>query len=93
MGYYQVATKYDSAEWSQALATNYDVSAQTLFVNCPNPTHVIIRVDTAITVKFDAITNPAITVAANTAFELDLNFSKLFITTTGPTAVKIIFTA
>lgn len=92
MSYYQAPTKYDSAEWSQALVTDYDVSAQTLFVNCPNPNKVIIRTDTTMTVKFELTTNPAITVAANTSFELDLCVSKIYITTTGATAVKIILT-
>ena len=82
--------KYDSAEWSQAVATNYDVYAQTLFSNCKQPSHVVIRVDTAITVKFDSTSNSAITVAANTAFELtNFTFNKIYITTSGTTAVKI----
>jgi hypothetical protein len=92
MSFYQPPTKYDSAEWTQALATNYDVSAQALFVNCKNPTHVIIRTDTTMTVKFNATTNPAITVAANTEFSLDFNPHAIFITTTGSTAVKIVLT-
>lgn len=85
------AIKYDSAEWTQALATDYDVSAQTLFANCKRPTRAIIRVDQAITVKFNGTTNPAITVSANTTFDLDFEFHSLFITTSGSTAVKIIF--
>ncbi len=94
----QYPTRYDSAEWTQAVATNYDVSAQTLFVNCKSPTHVVIRTDTTMTVKFGtssksgtiaATSGAAITVAANTAFEIDLVFYSMVITTTGNTAVKI----
>lgn len=90
--YAQARTKYDSAEWTQALVTNYNVSAQTLFVNCANPTYVAIRTDATITVKFNSITNPSITIAANTVFELsDFQFQSLYVTTTGDSAIKIFF--
>ena len=88
----QKATLYDSAEWTAGVVTNYDVSAQTLFVNCLNPSHVVVRADAAITVRFNSTTAPAITVSANTAFELDFQFQAMYITTSGATAVKIVFT-
>lgn len=91
MAYFQPPTAYDSAEWTQATATDYDVSAQALFSACVNPTHVVIRCDQTMTVKFNATTNSSITVAANTAFELDIQFYKLFVTTTTSTAIKIVF--
>jgi hypothetical protein len=86
------ASKYDNAEWTTGTLTNYDVATpnQTLFVNCLRPNKVVIRADGAITVKFNSTSNPAITVAANTAFELDISFTSLYITTTGATAVKIL---
>ena len=88
----QLPTKYDSAEWSSGGAvTNYDVSAQALFVNCLNPQKVVIRADQAITVKFNSTSNPAFTVSANTAFDLDFQFQKMYITTTVDTAIKILF--
>ncbi len=88
---HQAPTQYDSAEWTQAIATNYDVSQQALFVNCLNPTHVVIRVDADVTAKFNDINNPVITIKANTAFEWTFQFHSLFITTTGSTSVKILF--
>lgn len=88
----QAATLYDAAEWNAGVVTDYDVSAQTLFVNCKNPTYVSIRTDAAITVKFNETTNPGFTVSANTAFDLNFQFHKMYITTTGASAVKILFT-
>lgn len=89
--YNQPPTLYDSAEWSQAAATDYDVSAQSLFINCPNPRKVVVRSDQAITIKFNATGNSGITVSANTAFELDYQCQAMYITTTTDTAVKILF--
>ncbi len=84
---------YDSAEFTAGVVTDYDVSAQTLFVNCKNPQRVVIRTDAAISVKFNSVSSPAITVSANTAFELDdFLFYAMYITTTGSTAIKILFT-
>ncbi len=93
--YTQVDSGYDSAEWTQTGgAVNYDVSAQTLFVNCKVPKHVMIRTDQTITVRFNLTNAPAITVSANTAFDLDgFGFYALFVTTTVDTAIKILFTA
>lgn len=84
---------YDSAEWTTGIVTDYDVSAQSLFVNCKAPTYVSIRVDTAITVRFNGTTpatSPAITISPNTTFELPIFLTGIYITTTAPTAVKII---
>lgn len=83
-------TKYDSAEWTQATATDYDVSAQALFSNCKRPSKVVVRVDQDITLKFNDTSNPSITVRANTSFDLDFEFHALYITTTTSTAVKIL---
>jgi hypothetical protein len=91
-GYKQNATLYDSAEWTQGVSTNYDVSAQTLFVNCKNPTWVSVRTDTTLTVKFNSTTAPAITINANTEFVMDFQFHHMYLTTTGDSAVKIVFT-
>lgn len=95
----QYPVQYDSAEWSSGVVTKYDVTAQTLFVNCKTPTHVVVRVDVATTIYFGTsshltgdilATNAApITVAANTAFEIDLVFTSMLITTSAPTNVKI----
>ena len=84
--------RYDSAEWTQATVTNYDVSAQTLFVNCLNPQYVQIRTDATITVRFNSTTAPAMTVLANTAFELYLDFHHMYVTTTGSTVIRVVFT-
>ena len=86
------AIKYDCAEWTQATVTDYDVSAQALFDNCNEPTKIIIRSDQTMTVRFNGTgaASPAITVAANTAFELDIRMTAVYITTTTSTAVKII---
>jgi hypothetical protein len=89
--YIQVPTKYDNASWTQAAATNYDVSAQTLFVNCKNPKYVSIRTDQTITVKFNSTSNPAITVSANTELSLDFMFQAMYVTTTTDSALKILF--
>jgi hypothetical protein len=91
MAYFQPPTAYDSAEWTQAAATDYDVSAQALFSACKMPSHVVIRCDQTMTIKFNTTTSSSITVAANTAFELDYNFFALFVTTTTSTAIKIVF--
>jgi len=86
-------TKIDSAEWTQGTVTNYDISGQsTLFKNCPAPTHIIVRTDAAITIKFNATSEPAISIGANTSFELSLAFTKAFITTSGTSNIKVIFT-
>lgn len=90
--YTQVRSSYDAAEWTQATATNYDVSAQTLFVNCKNPTFVSIRSDQTMTVRFNSTTAPAFTVSANTAFEIEFQFQAMYITTTTSTAVKVLTT-
>ena len=89
MFYYQAPTTYDSAEWTSGVVTNYDVSAQTLFVNCKNPQRVVVRVDADVTIRFNSASNPAITVKANSTFDIDFQFSALFLTTTGSTGVKI----
>ena len=90
--YLQTCTKLDSAEWTAGVVTDYDVSAQTLFVNCNKPKFVSVRSDQTMTVKFNSASNPAITVAANTAFELYMTFHHMYITTTVGTAVKVLFT-
>lgn len=89
--YLQPATKYDSAEWTSGIVTDYDVSAQTLFVNCLNPKRVVIRADQAVTIKFNSTSDPAITVSASTEFDLIFQFQKLYVTTTVATALKILF--
>ena len=92
-GYYaQVPSKYDNAEWTTGTVTNYDVSAQTLFVNCANPKYVSVRTDTTLTVRFNSASNPAITVNANTEADFSLDVHHMYITTTGASAVKIFMT-
>lgn len=85
----QGPTIYDAAEWSSGAVTNYDVSAQTLFVDVKNAKYVSIRCDVSMTVRFNSTSAPAITVNANTAFEVWHDVHHIYITTTGTTAVKI----
>ena len=89
--YFQPFTKYDSGEFSLGIETDYDAATQsTLFANCLNPKRVIIRSDVTMSVKFNSTSNSAVTINANTLFELDFCISKIFITTTAATAIKIL---
>ncbi len=84
------AKTYDSAEWTSGIVTDYAVSLQALFVNVKLAKRVIIRVDQTITAKFNKSTNPAMTINANTSFEIDFAAFEVYITTSQATAIKII---
>jgi hypothetical protein len=92
IGYYaQSPSKYESAEWTAGTVTNYDVAAgQGIFSVCPTPKEIIIRTDATITVRFNAATNSAVTVSANTTFDVPLQASNIYITTTGSSNIKIL---
>lgn len=83
---------YDSAEWTQGVATNYDASAQTLFIKCPIAEHITIRCDQTITIKLNSTSNNSITVNPNTDFNMDIFVHHLYITTTVSTAIKVVLT-
>lgn len=89
--YTQAMTLYDNAEWATGVVSDYDVSAQTLFVNCLAPKYVSIRTDAAITIKFNSTSNHSITVAANTEFAIDFQFQALYITAVSSANVKVLF--
>ena len=93
---WMVNTAYQNKEWATGIVTNYDVAAgQTMFTaaTVPIARFVSIRTDAAITVRFNLVTNDAISIAVNTTFNVDtLEVSNIFLTATASATVKIFIT-
>lgn len=97
-----VGEDYESLEFSITGAqTHYNIKTQITdaFTRVTKPSHIVIRADVDIVVKFSttkkgAVTsdnNRAITIEAGTVFVSDgMVVTNIFITTTATTAVKII---
>lgn len=91
----EVRTVYDNAEWATGTVTDYDVKGgqAKAFNNVTVARYVSIRTNVAITVKFNATGSDAISVAANTTFEIDtLEVTNIFITAASTANVKIFLT-
>ena len=84
---------YDNDEWASGIVTDADVGATrtNMFKNVPIAQYVSIRTDAAISVKFNATTNPATSIAANTTFTLDsvLLVTNIYLTASASANVKV----
>lgn len=88
----QAFTHYDSANWTQAIATDYDASAQALWVNTKKPQRISIRASADIYVRLNGTnntTNPLLFIGANTTFDMPIEVTKLYITTTESTSMHV----
>lgn len=88
-------TRYTSKEGASGIITDTDITTvaafSALFTTVGISKNTVIRTDAAITVRFNSVSNDAITIAANEKFECDwLNISKIFVTAAGSAALKII---
>ena len=82
----QVSAVYDSDEFALGTGvTNQSLKnrgGSTLFVNVPIAHHVSFRADTNVTLRFNATTNPPITIDAGVPFDLhNLEVRDIFIST------------
>ena len=88
-------TVYDNVEFATGIVTDYDVAANqaTCFHAVTTARFCSIRTDADITVKFNLSTNEAITISANTTFNVDtLEITNIFITAAASANVKIFLT-
>jgi hypothetical protein len=91
----RVGRTYDAWETSVGIVTDENMRTRAgslLFLNVPRAHRCIIRSDKAISVKFNATTNPAITLDPFDPLEADwLEVTELFVTTTqAANALRII---
>jgi hypothetical protein len=88
-------TIYTSKEGNTGVITATDITTvaafAALFTTIKISKNTVIRTDAAITVRFNAVGNDGITLAANEVLEVDwLNVTAIFITAAGTAALKII---
>lgn len=86
---------YNSIESTSGIITDTDITSVTaysaLFTNIGISNHTIIRTDKDITVRFNSVSNHAITILANTTLELDwLPIKSIFVTAAASAALKIV---
>jgi hypothetical protein len=88
-------TVYDNTEFATGIVTDYDVKANqaTSFHSVTTAKFCSIRTDADITVKFNDSGNEAITISANTTFNVDtLEITNIYITAAASANVKIFLT-
>lgn len=88
-------TRYTSKEAASGVVSNVDITTisgfEALFTKVGISKITVIRTDAAISIRLNAATEDAISIAANEKFECDwLNVSKIFVTAAGSAALKIV---
>lgn len=89
-----VNTAYENHEWATGIVADYNVkTGQSAFGTISTARFVSIRTDSEITVKFNETTNNAVTIAANTSFNLEtLEVTNIYITAVASANVKVFLT-
>lgn len=91
----RLSTIYESLEANSGTWSNLDLSLQTNFTTLFNTVkianRIILRVTVDVVIRFNTNSNGPITVENAIPFDFNaVQFDKIFITTTGTTAIKII---
>lgn len=89
----QAMSIYTSKEGATGIVTDQDITGiaafAALFTTVGISQNTILRTDAAITVRFNSVSNDAISIAANERFEIEwLNISKIFITAAATANLK-----